>query len=509
MRVLGETTVTVLERTFDIVVTLVRDGPAAAWQKILENLQNLQEMVFGQIREWVTRTIVVQAVTRIASMLNPAGAVIQAIIAIYNTIMFVRERLQQIIQVAEAFFNSIAQIASGAVGAAANYVERTMARLVPVVISFLARLIGLGGISDTIRNIIARIRAPIDRALDRVVDWIVAQARRLGAMARATARSILLRFTRPKSFSTPDGTHQMWVSEEGEPQVASRAMPLGTRIGAWKRRVSSLPPADRTTANTQIGIADGLNGDLRRAATDALRARAAGNATAVDAAQAIIDAKQAALQPVLATLFRLFGDTATAAGAEQEARIFALVETYDQVVVPLKRRSLVTGTPSTVSQTFRSQWNRNQFAQARGWILQMERVLAAARNVGTGRFPYLTGVEVRIPGTEIDYTIRDRDVENKVDIDIAVEVKNWGAIRERAARDGRIITVAEQIQQRINTLRNQVESSLRNPTYSAVIVEIRGYTSIPAEMRSTLGDEFINYRALAESLNKRFRWRRV
>ena len=42
-----------------------------------------------------------------------------------------------------------------------------------------------------------------------------------------------------------------------------------------------------------------------------------------------------------------------------------------------------------------------------------------------------------------------------------------------------------------------------------MIVEIRGYTSIPAEMRSALGDEFINYRALAESLNKRFRWRRV
>jgi hypothetical protein len=49
-----------------------------------------------------------------------------------------------------------------------------------VAISFLARLIGLGGISDTIRSIIARIRAPIDRGLDRVVDWLAAQARRLG-----------------------------------------------------------------------------------------------------------------------------------------------------------------------------------------------------------------------------------------------------------------------------------------------------------------------------------------
>lgn len=189
VRVLGERVVATLETTFDVVMTLVRDGPAAAWQKIVEQLGNLRDMVFAQIRDWVTRTIVGQAVMRIVSMLNPAGAVIQAIIAIYNTIMFVRERLTQIIQVAESYLNAIAEIASGAIGTAANKVEETMGRLVPVVISFLARLIGLGGISDAIRRIIDRIRAPIDRALDRVVDWLVAQARRIGsAIAGAMGR---------------------------------------------------------------------------------------------------------------------------------------------------------------------------------------------------------------------------------------------------------------------------------------------------------------------------------
>jgi hypothetical protein len=172
VRLMGETPVRALETGFQLVVTLVREGPAAVWQQILQHVQNLQEMVMGGIRDWVIRTVVTQAVLRIVSMFNPAGAVIQAIIAIYNTIMFFRERLRQIIQVAESFFNSIAAIASGNIGAAAGLVERTMARLLPVVISFLARLIGLGGISERIRAIIARIRAPIDRALDRVVDWI-------------------------------------------------------------------------------------------------------------------------------------------------------------------------------------------------------------------------------------------------------------------------------------------------------------------------------------------------
>jgi hypothetical protein len=234
VRVMGETVVTVLERTFDIVLTLVRDGPAAAWEKILEQLSNLQEMVFGQIREWVIRTVVGQAVMRIVSMLNPAGAVIQAIIAIYNTIMFFRERLTQIVQVAESFFNSVAQIAAGAIGAAADRVEQTMGRLVPVVISFLARLIGLGGISDTIRNIVARIRAPIDRALDRVVDWIAAQARRLGRAVVSGARSLAARFTRwwtlRKNFRAGDGqAHSLFFAGQGASavlKVQSEEMPF-------------------------------------------------------------------------------------------------------------------------------------------------------------------------------------------------------------------------------------------------------------------------------------------
>ena len=180
VRVVGETAVNALETGFDIVVTLVREGPAAAWQKIQETLGNLRDMVMEQVMSFVRTSIVTAAITRLVSSLNPAGAFIQAIIAIYNTVMFFIERMRQIAQVAASVIDSIAAIASGAIGAAANRVEQSMAGLLTLVISFLARLVGLGRVSDAVTNIINRIRAPIDRALDRVVDWIVAAARRLG-----------------------------------------------------------------------------------------------------------------------------------------------------------------------------------------------------------------------------------------------------------------------------------------------------------------------------------------
>lgn len=182
VRVIGETAMGALETGFDIVVTLVRDGPAAAWQQIQEGIGNLRDMVMEQVMTFVRDNIVTAAITRLVSSLNPAGAFIQAIIAIYNTVMFFIERMRQIAQVAGAVIDSIAAIASGALGAAANRVEQTMAGLLTLVISFLARLVGLGRVSDAVTNIINRIRAPIDRALDRVVSWIVSMARRVGRL---------------------------------------------------------------------------------------------------------------------------------------------------------------------------------------------------------------------------------------------------------------------------------------------------------------------------------------
>lgn len=180
VRVLGEPAVRALETGVEIVTTLVREGPAAAWELIKGQLSNLRDMVMREIMNFVVVRVVQSAVTKLITSLNPAGAVIQAIISIYNTIMFLVERMRQIIQVGMAVINSMMEIASGAIGRAAAKVEQTMAGLLTLAISFLARIAGLGRISDAVMNIIRRIRQPIDRAIDWLVNWLVNLARRVG-----------------------------------------------------------------------------------------------------------------------------------------------------------------------------------------------------------------------------------------------------------------------------------------------------------------------------------------
>lgn len=177
VRVLGETAVIALETGFELVTTLVTEGPAAAWQQIVEMIGNLQEMVIEKIISFVTEQVIQQAVIKLVSFLNPAGALIQAIIAIYNTVMFFVERLSQMAQVAAAFIDGIAEIAEGKLDGAAAKVEQTMVGLLSLVISFLARLVGLGNVARAVTDLIEALRRPIDAALDRLIDWIVQQAR--------------------------------------------------------------------------------------------------------------------------------------------------------------------------------------------------------------------------------------------------------------------------------------------------------------------------------------------
>ena len=72
-----------------------------------------------------------------------------------------------------SIIDSIGAIAKGSIGVAIEKVEGALAKALPLAISFLASLLGLGGISDKIRSIIDAVRSPINKAIDFVVGGAV------------------------------------------------------------------------------------------------------------------------------------------------------------------------------------------------------------------------------------------------------------------------------------------------------------------------------------------------
>ena len=212
----SETVVKTLETGFDIVVTLVRDGPAAAWDLIKEQLANLKDMVIGGITDFVVDMVVKKAIPKMIAMFIPGAGFLSAILSIYDTVMVFVNKIKQIVAVVTGFVDSIVAIAAGQIGAAASRVETALAGVLSLAINFLAGFAGLGKVADKIMAVIDKIRAPIDKALDWLVNWIVTAAKKLGKFAAEKAGAVLDWWKVKKAFKASDGSaHSLYMEGEG------------------------------------------------------------------------------------------------------------------------------------------------------------------------------------------------------------------------------------------------------------------------------------------------------
>ena len=170
--IVGEKTMGLIERSVDVFKKMVTEGPMALWHLIQDKLTDLKDTVLGGIMDFVKDKIIQAGISWVLGLLTPAGAFIKACQAIYNIIMFFVERGSQVMELVNAIINSVGAIASGAIGQAADLVETALGKALPVTISFLADLIGLGGIGEKIRKIIQKVQSPINKAIDAVVKGV-------------------------------------------------------------------------------------------------------------------------------------------------------------------------------------------------------------------------------------------------------------------------------------------------------------------------------------------------
>lgn len=190
VRKVGERAVTVLEKVVEFLWKLFTN-PAGLWDEMRAFVGNLKQMVIDAILDWVVTKVITSAITKIASMFNPAGAIIQAIIMVYNVGSWLAANISRILDFVESIVSSVERIVKGDVGGAATWIEKSLARAVPILIGFLAGLLGLGGISAKIKSFIEKVQTKVSKAVDLVIDKVFNVVKRLvgRASGRADARS--------------------------------------------------------------------------------------------------------------------------------------------------------------------------------------------------------------------------------------------------------------------------------------------------------------------------------
>lgn len=212
-----------LEQALPIVKAVIVDGPAAAWEQIKPQAAELESTLVTQLRNFVFIEIAKRAAVTIIAMFTPGAGIVRAIIGIYDTIVFFIQKARDILRMVGSFLGSIAEIAAGNTAAAALALERGLAQALKLVIEFLARFLKLSGIPGKIKSVTEKVRGKVDSVIDKLLDWIVAQAKRLGVAVSKGAQKAVKSLTRwwaaRKAFKGADGlTHTLYF--QGDDQGA-------------------------------------------------------------------------------------------------------------------------------------------------------------------------------------------------------------------------------------------------------------------------------------------------
>ena len=209
----GEKMVSMLEASVEVVKILLKEGIVGVWQKLLGMIDDFKRRLLGGLSSFVSTSLVKAGIAWLASLTNPVGAIVKIVMSIYTMVVTFIERFDQIKAVATSIFDSVGAIARGQVTQAANFIEQTIGRSVPVVISFVAALVPVSGITKKIRDVIESLRRPVDRAMDALLAFLIKKAKKL--FSRLIARLNGQRAYPSANFTIGAKQHRIFVQRKG------------------------------------------------------------------------------------------------------------------------------------------------------------------------------------------------------------------------------------------------------------------------------------------------------
>lgn len=253
-RHIGEQNVALIEQAWQLVSTLIERGPAGIFEMIREQLnpQTILDMIIQAAIDMITQALIRQVAVRILGLLNPAGAIAQAIELIYRVLSWVFQNAARIFTLIETVVNGAAQLIAGNISGMAAAVEGALARIIPIVIDFLAGYMGLGDLPERIADQVRRLQGMVERILDRVIGWLAGRAR---ALLRALGVG-----QQDEAQPAPTSVSERWAQGMAQVRtVAHQASQQSLPAAEVNRRLQPI----KTQYNFRELIATQHNGELQ------------------------------------------------------------------------------------------------------------------------------------------------------------------------------------------------------------------------------------------------------
>ncbi|MFF5550860.1 hypothetical protein [Streptomyces olivaceoviridis] len=161
-----------VEQSVPVAKALATEGPAGAVNEIQAEVGDLKSTILEELKSYLIPTVIIAGITWILSLLNPASAFVRAVKGIIDIVTFVVNQGAQIVQFVNAVLDAVVAIANGGSAGVPKMVETALAASVPLLIGFLASLLGIGGLANKIRQVFQKVARPVNRAVDKIATKI-------------------------------------------------------------------------------------------------------------------------------------------------------------------------------------------------------------------------------------------------------------------------------------------------------------------------------------------------
>ncbi|MFL4470113.1 hypothetical protein ACERZ8_09620 [Tateyamaria armeniaca] len=156
-----------IKRLFDI---LVNEGPAGLYDHLRAEFERIKGEMMEKIGQALAQSLVVAGIRKALGLLSGllsggAGTVITIVSTIIDVVLWFRDNAAQLAELVSTIASTALAVLNGNVGVLAGAINTVLQRLLPVALSFVGALVGIGGAVRRIQQIFRAIRRPATRAI--------------------------------------------------------------------------------------------------------------------------------------------------------------------------------------------------------------------------------------------------------------------------------------------------------------------------------------------------------
>jgi hypothetical protein len=220
---IGAKNVALIEKVYSLVSLLMEKGPEGIYEMIKEKLepQAIVDQVIDMAVDYMVTAVAKAVGVRLLLLFNPAGAIAQALEAIYRVLKWVFQNAARIFTLVETVVNGMADIIAGNVGGFAKAVEKGLGMLIAPVLSFIADYMNFGDLPATVAKQIKAMQKWILGIIEKVIVWIIEKGKALlaavgiGKKDKENSKETI-QVGEDVNFDADGEPHRLWIDVVGE-----------------------------------------------------------------------------------------------------------------------------------------------------------------------------------------------------------------------------------------------------------------------------------------------------